>query len=133
MPDQPSVADRALDAGADSSTLPPARRNGRLTSSIWTRPSWTDSVAFAISISLRGALSESAVNFMGFVGCGDMGHVKRGVFRAVTVEGLAAGASDEGTGFLRRQPSAGFPHCIFPAGPIPLVAPRLKIAFRSVG
>src|ERR1700688_5005837 len=79
-----------------SSTLPPARRNGRLTSSIWMRPSWTDAVAFAISISLRAAFSgsangRSAVNFIGFVGCGDMWNMDQVMLQVMTVEDFTAG------------------------------------------
>jgi hypothetical protein len=55
--------------------------------------------------------------------------VHQGLLAAVTIEDLAAGACHQGTRLLRRQPLAGLPHGIFPSGPVPLIAPRLKIGF----
>ena len=49
--------------------------------------------------------------------------------QVVAVEPFAARASHQGTVLLRRQPFAGFPHRIFPFGPITGVAPLLEIGF----
>src|SRR3981189_1983935 len=55
---QPLAIARSMPARY-SSGLPPERRKARLISSMWTRWSWTDSAAFASSISLRAAFSGS--------------------------------------------------------------------------
>jgi hypothetical protein len=64
--------------------------------------------------------------------CGDMGNVRQGVVKALAVEFLAAGAPHQRTGVLRPQPLAAFPHGIFPGGPIPRVAPGLKIGLGPI-
>jgi hypothetical protein len=63
----------------------------------------------------------------------DMGNVDQAVLKPVAIEDFAARAPHEGAGLLRRQFLTGCPHCIFPLIPVPLVAPRLKIAFGSFG
>jgi hypothetical protein len=73
----------------------------------------------------------SALNPIGRMGGGDVRDVHHGVLDAMGVNRRAARASHQRTGFLRRHPLAGFPHRIFPHGPIPRIAPRLKIGLGS--
>ncbi len=58
--------------------------------------------------------------------------MEQGVREAVAVKDLAAAARHQGTWFLRRHPVAGLPHRIFPIGPVPFVAPSLKIRLGPV-
>jgi hypothetical protein len=73
----------------------------------------------------------SASNPISRMGGGDMRDVHHGVLDAMGVNHLAARAPHQRAGFLRRHPFAGFPHRIFPRGPVLLIAPRLKIGFGS--
>jgi hypothetical protein len=61
----------------------------------------------------------------------DVRNVGQIFFETMTVKGFAARACHEGTRLLRRHPLAGFPHRIFPRGPVLLIAPGLKISFGS--
>jgi hypothetical protein len=65
-------------------------------------------------------------------GSADVRHVDHGVLEPVTIEHFAAGARHQGTRFLRRHPLAAFPHGIFERGPIPSLAPGLKIGIRPL-
>src|SRR6266581_28220 len=101
------------------------------------RPSWTASAALAISISFRTAASGSlnglgSANFTGFVLGGDVGDVDQCILEAVAIKHLAAGTAHHRAGLLRWQFLAGFPHRIFPRGPISLIAPSLKIGIGPV-
>jgi hypothetical protein len=60
------------------------------------------------------------------LGC-DVRDVDQGILEAVTIKHLAAGAAHYRAGLLRWQFLAGFPHCIFPFGPVPRKS-GLKIA-----
>jgi hypothetical protein len=68
---------------------------------------------------------------MGSLRFSHVGHMDHRVLEAVTVEGLAAGALHQRTRSLRRKLLAGFPHRVFPRGPVAIVAPLLEISFSS--
>jgi hypothetical protein len=55
----------------------------------------------------------------------------QGILEAMAIEDLAAGASHQGVGLLRRQFLASLPHRIFSSGPILFVTPRLKVSLGS--
>jgi hypothetical protein len=55
------------------------------------------------------------------------------IFKTVTVKGLAARASHNRARLLCRQALVGFPHRIFPLGPILLIAPSLEIGLAALG
>jgi hypothetical protein len=55
----------------------------------------------------------------------------QGILEAMAIEDLAAGASHQGVGLLRRQFLASLPHRIFSSGPILFVTSRLKISLGS--
>jgi hypothetical protein len=65
-------------------------------------------------------------------GGANMRHVDQSVLEAVAVKDRAAAARHLGTWFLRRHPLAGLPHRIFALGPIPHIAPRLKVGLGAV-
>jgi hypothetical protein len=69
---------------------------------------------------------------MGSLRFGYVGHMDHGVFEAVTVECFAARTPHERTGFLRWKLLAGCPHRIFPGGPVPCIAPLLKISLSAL-
>jgi hypothetical protein len=64
-------------------------------------------------------------------GGADVRNVDQGARKAVAVKDSAAAALHQGAGFLRWHTLACLPHRIFSIGPIPLIAPRLKICLRS--
>jgi hypothetical protein len=68
---------------------------------------------------------------------GGLGHidvtaVNVAALRVVAIERLAARTRHKRTLHLRRRPLASIPSCIFPLGPIPLLAPRLKINLTAL-
>jgi hypothetical protein len=102
MPPQPSLRDRALDAGAVFGRIAAGGEKGAIDP--LNIDAVTASAALAISIGFRTAASGSlnglgSANFTGFVLGGDVRDVDQGILEAVAIKHLAAGTAHHRLGF----------------------------------